>query len=579
MGRPGPAARSLSWERARLRTVQAGAFLIPLTPSWITWDQFVLPRLALTRLVVAALLALWVGQAVQEGRLTLRRTALDVPLLTMTASAVLSTLLAVNTVVAVFGVYLRYEGLLTIGTYLLLFWLVTQSLTRRADVLAVVHALLASAYVLAMVAIAQSLLAGRVAGGETAQTFGGWVRADATFGNAALLGTYLAMLLPLAVQEAVCPGSSLRRALAVNAAVAMAAALALTFSRAAWLGAVAGLAMTLLPQVRRSAAARGAALLAGVVIVALAAADAAGAGPPLLASAWARAASLTTPLQGSGATRVDIWRATVGLVASRPLAGWGPDSFGLVYPTFRGGGGPWVAVDKAHSDLLQIAATQGLIGVGAFAFVAAALLRAFWRGRRAAGAFALLGAVVAYQVNVQVEFSWVPITAPFWILVAAALAAWAGPEPASARLVVVPVTGVVRHALAAAGASVSLAIAVLLAGMPLLADALSFRGAVALAHGDAPAARSWLAEARLLAPQEATYAAEAGDAAMDLQRDGQPGPRSDWSAARRAYLDATRLGAARPVVYDRLATADRALGLIAEADTAARTAKMLARTT
>ncbi|TMC01039.1 MAG: hypothetical protein E6J41_33655 [Chloroflexi bacterium] len=453
---------------------------------------------------MAGLFAFWLGRAIQSGRLTVRRTPLDAALLAMTAAASLSALLAVNRPVAVYGLYLRYEGLLTICTYCLLFWLVAQSLTGAGEARSVVRALLASGYVLALLAIAQLLLAGRTAGADTPLTFDGWDRVDATFGNPFLLATYLAMLLPLAVWEAMSPESALGRALAVNATVVMAAALVLTFSRGAWLGAAAGLAIAVVPLARRSAAVRRVALAAAAGTLAVAVATATGAGPPLLATVWSRAASLVAPLQGSGGARVAIWHDTLAMVAARPLAGWGPDTFGLVYPTFRSAGSAGV-IDKAHSDLLQVAATQGLVGVAATLLALVALLAAFWRGTRTPGAVALLGALAAYEVSVQFEFAWVPVTAPFWILAAAATTAWAGARPPRALVVAVPMARAVRLPLAVAAALLTAAVAALLAAMPFAADALSLQGMAALAAGDVPVARARIAEARLLAPYESTY--------------------------------------------------------------------------
>jgi len=559
------------WRGAGVWLVVAGAFLIPLTASPVTFDQFALPRLVLARLLVAGLLALWLGRAIRSGRLTVRRTPLDVALLAVTASAVLSTLLAVNRTVAVFGVYLRYEGLLTICTYCLLFWLVSQSVTGPVEVRRVVRALLASAYLLALLAIAQSLFSGRTAGPDTGLVFDGWTRVDATLGNATLLGTYLAMLLPLAVREVLQPESMPGRALAANVTIAMAIALLLTFTRGAWLGAGAGVAIVLLRGTSHPAAIRGAAA-AGLAALGLAVATVSGIAPPVLATVGSRAASLTSPLDGSGGFRLAIWRDTLSLVAARPVAGWGPDTFGLVYPMFRSA--PGVLVDKAHADLLQVAATQGLVGVAAALATVVALCTAFWRGRGNPGAPALLGALAAYQVSIQFEFAWVAVTAPFWILAAVAIAAWAGPEPRTI-VVAMPAARPARLTLAAAGALLPVAMAALLAGLPFAADVLSFQGMAALARGDVPVARARIAQARLLAPYEPAYAAEAGDVALDERPGGQPSPRSDAAGARGAYRDAIRLGSGEPTVYERLATADRALGLTAEADDAERMAGQL----
>ena len=97
----------------------------------------------------------------------------------------------------------------------------------------------------------------------------------------------------------------------------------------------------------------------------------------------------------------------------------------------------------------------------------------------------------------------------------------------------------------------------------------------ALARGDLPVARVRIAQARLLAPYEPTYAADAGDVALDVRPGSVPSSRADAAAARGAYLDAIRLGTGQPIVYERLATADRALGRTAEADDAARMASRL----
>jgi O-antigen ligase len=147
--------------------------------------------------------------------------------------------------------------------------------------------------------------------------------------------------------------------------------------------------------------------------------------PPWARSALARALTIADPTQGSGATRLHIWSDTLHLVAARPWVGWGPDTFGLVYPQFQTGDWtPGFLVDKAHSDVLQVAATQGLVGVAAYAAIAVAFVVAFWRGRSRPGAIALLGGWLAYQVPLQLDFSWLPSAAPAWLLLALAVAVW-----------------------------------------------------------------------------------------------------------------------------------------------------------
>jgi tetratricopeptide (TPR) repeat protein len=103
---------------------------------------------------------------------------------------------------------------------------------------------------------------------------------------------------------------------------------------------------------------------------------------------------------------------------ARPVFGYGPDSFGVAYPTHRdpppgGGNDPQTS---AHSLLLQAAATTGFIGLAAVVFVYVVFMRALWRiSRNKEGRYALplllgLSAYLAHGlVNVgSVAVDWFP---------------------------------------------------------------------------------------------------------------------------------------------------------------------------
>jgi hypothetical protein len=108
-------------------------FALPLTflPNLVS--EFVLPKLLLLRLLLAALTILLALRWLLQGAITWRRTPLDLPLLAFVASAALSTIFAVNRNVAIFGSYDRWEGLLTIASYALLYFLTVQFLRGRSD--------------------------------------------------------------------------------------------------------------------------------------------------------------------------------------------------------------------------------------------------------------------------------------------------------------------------------------------------------------------------------------------------------------------------------------------------------------
>ena len=568
---------TISAAKLEARTLQVGAFLLPLIFFWNTFDEFVLPKLLLARLLVLILGGLRIYQWVRQDGPFVRQTPINLPLLAFVASAALATLMAVNPNVALFGTYMRYEGLLTIATYAALFYLVASALRNGRDALSLIRILAASGYVVALFAILQTLVASPFlppTAGETELTFGGVVRAAGTFGNANALAAFLAMLVPFTVAEVLSSGAFASRAIAANEAVVMLIALGLTFSRGAWVAATIGLVSMLVFRRRQVSMTWVVAGAAGAIAITVFLLLSSNAGVPFGQSLLARLTSLGSPTSGSMATRLHIWQDTIALIASRPVTGYGPDTFGLVYPKFQTGEwAPGFVIDKAHADILQVASTQGLAGVAAYLWMLAAFITTFLRGARdQAGVF---GGFVAYQLQLQLNFSYVPAATSFWIFAAAGVVLWSSSadppaesagerRPGPTRLLAVPV------ALVIAAVSVPAVI------FPYLAD-VTYRNALAdVARRDPAAAQTDIDLARWFMPTESVYAVAAGDFALRLQGD-TVGPDPDWFRARRAFEDAARLGTYLPSVYRHLAIADLQLGRHEEALIAARKAVQLNR--
>lgn len=494
--------------------------LLPLTYWPFTYDGYVLPKLSLARLVALLLIVSMAFRAK-----TLRRTPLDLPLLAFVLSAALSTVFAVNPNVAVFGTYSRYDGLLTLITYALLFWLVVQALRDVEDAVTLTRFLLVGGYAVAVAAIIQ----------WSVDSFQGRLepRALGTMGNANVLGAYLALLIPVAYGELRQADSIRTRLLAANVLVVMAIAAALSMSYSTWLGLVAAAAVLFaagqLPVIR-SRAWQIAGGIAAVSVVAAAA--------PVALS------------RSTVGERLHIWRDTLQLIASRPIAGYGPDTFGFVYPRFQTG--PWVPgylqIDKAHSEILQVAATQGLIGLAAWAWLMVAFALALGRSR----SWAALAGFVAYQFVLLLNFTALPAAFPFWMFAAAAMHR-GGSVTVSAVAFPVPV-----RALAGVAAGGLIVVGV---GLPLYADR-ELQLAVNADVGRPPrqAAAAHAADALRAAPQESVYSVEIGNVAYEVQ---------DWPAATAAYEEADRLGTFNPEMYRDLALADLRLGRRAQAMRAA----------
>src|SRR5437588_3479 len=179
---PSGAVRAARLDRVAVWVLRTGAVALPLAVWPPGYDVFVLPKLALLRLLVLTLAGLRLAAWAVAGRPAWRRTPLDLPLALFVASAALSAALAVNVGVAVFGTYYRYEGLLTIACYALLFWLAVQAIDRR-EARTLVRCLLLGGYVVALLAAVQWAIGGAAVGagaGESESTFAGSLRAAST---------------------------------------------------------------------------------------------------------------------------------------------------------------------------------------------------------------------------------------------------------------------------------------------------------------------------------------------------------------------------------------------------------------
>jgi len=533
-----------------------------------------LPKLLLARLVIAVLIVLLMVRWFKQGAVTWKRTPLDLPLLAFIGTAALSSLFAVNRNVAIFGTYDRWEGLLTIVSYAVLFWLAMQMLSGEADARGLIWSLLISGYFVGAVAILQSGFG--LLGGGYFLGAKGVTRADATLANPDFAGIFLAMLLPIAFAKLVSRRPAVTRVLAANLVVVLLLGLIATYTRAAWIGAVVGVIIVL--ALRRGrihvwplVISASVVIVAFALVAGVAASAPAGARSGVGHAVLARIASITDLTSGTQNERLGTWADTLRLIAGRPILGYGPDTFGLVYPQFETTNKLGVLWDKPHQDALGIAASQGILGLLAYVWILAAFVGAFWKGRHLRGAVALFGGWVAYIVAIQFDFSWIPTSFAFWLFAAAAMLTWA-PDLKVVRVAEFPRRTAVPTL--ATGALVLLLLMIPGIVMPYLADA-DYYGTQAAA--DLGQARATIAQARSLAPYEATYATEAGNYALNLDKNGNPASNADWSSAQEAYQTAARLGSYSPEMFRELAIVDEHLGDHAGAVAAARRALELDR--
>jgi hypothetical protein len=195
---------------------------------------------------------------------------------------------------------------------------------------------------------------------------GGLLRIRSVYGSPNNLALYLGRALPLAVSVAIVGRHRARRLAYFVAALVLAAATVLTYSRGALLlGVPAGLAVVLLGWRGRKAMW----LLGGALAAGLAALP--------LAARLPRFAGLLDLSSGTSFFRTRLWVSAWRMFVDNPLLGVGPDNFLYVYRSRYILPEAWEEPDLSHPHNLAL---DFLTRVGVLGFITGVLMQiAFWR--------------------------------------------------------------------------------------------------------------------------------------------------------------------------------------------------------
>ena len=310
----------------------------------------------------------------------------------------------------------------------LLFLVLLSVMRDRADAQRLGIALVLGAVVSAVVALAL-IPTGAVV------TDAGPPRLRGLFGSPNNLALILERALPVTVGLALAVASRPRlRTAAWAAAAVLAAVLVLTFSRGAWIGALAGLAFALYPVWRRAPRlSRIAAPLIGVGLIVA-----------VVITTGDHLARLLRPSDAATAARPLLWDSAWRMLADNPVLGVGPDNFLYHYPDYiRPEAWAEPNISHAHNIALDTWLTLGIPGLVVLVAVLAVYART-WRAarRRSMGGsralvYGLGGAMLATLVHGMVDSSlYLPeLAATFWVVVAATVMLAASPAviPSAAR--------------------------------------------------------------------------------------------------------------------------------------------------
>jgi O-antigen ligase len=516
----------------RLGTYLPAAIALALPTVFIPnlYDEFILPRVSIV--VVGACLGAGIALLLPGGR---GLGPLRMPLIAAAAAALLAFAFSVSPPLSIAGAYTRYESLPVRLAYLGLLaapvWLLRGERSREAVVAAFVFGVSIASLEALWQAAAQVNF-----------------RPDGNIGNANLLGALIAMALPLAVARGL-RGDRFVLAWGLGALV-MVGGIYVSTSRSGGLGALAGCLAVFVFAFRDK-------LWGAVSLIAASAVVA--------AALWAIVLGPLGHLNNDPArSRLQLWPDALHMIAARPLTGWGEDATGLTLGRFVSADWvPGVIYDRTHSGILEIAATQGIVGLLALGWVLFVLARGIWRYRFSDSVAALGAACIGYTVWVLFNFDWAPATGAFWLL---AGTTWSGVRDAAAEQPA-PITTEAPRSPGAARSfgAVALALAAVWLGlMPVLAEAWAWQGRDDLAvmvdplqshyhwdlghsrvaSGDLSNGVAELQRAADLGETDPQLYVDLGDAEMQV---------GDRAAAKRAYEMALHIDPYFAPAHERLA--------------------------
>jgi O-antigen ligase len=421
---------------------------VPLIINPAAFDLWYRPKISSVQALLLIAGVAWLTRIViSRNGLHWQWTPLSISILCFAAVAVLSTIFSINAGLSLFGDPLRLEGFISLATYLMLVFLFSENVQTPEVATRLIFWLLLSATLVSLYALFQYFYYN-----PTEHFFykyfpkGNGV--GSTIGNPNFLGKYLVLIIPIVLALSLNEYSRLTTTGLFLSLTLCFAALTATFTRASWLGLLAGLTVLL-------CCAQSNALLIGkgrrLVLIAISFFFIV-----CLFNSYSPAhgkrTSASSPNQARGeviqkavksldidkgrgvATRLYVWDKTVRLIIERPWFGYGLETFMLVFKKYNQEYTELfhdrVIIDRAHNNYLDIAFAMGVPGLASYLVLLISFLVYVWRLVKGLQdrthkmlALGILSGFCGYLVNDLFIFSAVSVSPTFWSLMGLTLAA------------------------------------------------------------------------------------------------------------------------------------------------------------
>ncbi len=426
----------------------------------VTYDQFDIVKLVTMRgLTIIALGGWGISLLIRGGKV--RFTKIDWLVLAFLAWAAITTVTSIHWPTALFGKYRRFEGLISLVNYAAVYFLTIQLVDRPSRVRSLMRTLFFSGVIVSTYSVLQYLGIEPINYGTLPFEA---TRAFATYGNPDLLGGFIMFALPISAVLALSEDNVWWRTTYWVGTVLAAIMWITAFTRSAWVGGAVAIPLIVIFAFRQKIRLRtedwvmsGLAAIAAVVVVVRS----------LSASSevlnfLVRVKSIFEFDQGSAVTRFQIWSAAIEATKDRPIFGFGPDTFRLVFPIYKpaayvAAAGYLSVADNVHNYPLQLTSAIGIPGFlllyGIFIWVLIDSFKSAFSAESGNARMLYSGiwaSAVGYLVHLFFSLSVTGTTVILWVLLGILVA----PKARTIELKPLPATG----GLLASGAVLVLAL-------------------------------------------------------------------------------------------------------------------------
>ena len=452
-----------SWIKYLIILLVCGVPLV-FNPAYI--DGYNLPKISLFYLLTTAIFALWLISGIKEGKIRFKIPALFFGALFLILANAVATVFSMNPLQSLWGQYMFHSfGLLPLATAFVFAFLICQLDIKN------------SVFNWVILAAVLSTIYGIGGAGESG-------RMNTTFGSPIYYSVFAAAVAPVALARFF---ERKNRPVWLIAIIILAAGLFIAGSRGAWIALGVSVAVFLFTALARKQ------LKAKQILTVLAGVAALGACLFLSSASFNKLRTTFNVNDFSNFSRHEGWKAGLDIIKEKPLLGAGPANFQLAFIRHKTleyirSVGPETLQGHAHNDIVQAAATTGLVGLAAYAcFWIMLLAGAIKNTKNGLFETGILSGITAMLVFNQFNNGMVPEFMLFWLM-----AGWVGRQDKEAKVLELRVPRGGAAVLAVAIASLFLVYSLL---KPFRAELKFVDGNIAAVSGDAKLAFSDFEEA------------------------------------------------------------------------------------